>query len=319
MVTRRAFGQTVLTGLSGLALTGTRLAAGGAPPIDSRINGVTVGAITYSFRDMPRIPKADYLEVGLQGCVACGIGTAELWAVMAQPQSILPRNGQYNPKVMDTPEMKAAREEMRRWRLTTPMSYWQGIRKRFDDAGVELIAYSLTLGDDFTDEELDVTFRAVRAMGIRQLGTNQMRVAMGRRAAPFAEKYQVTLGFHNHTLVNDANEIASLSSFERVLAMSPNYKINLDIGHFTAANLDAVEYIQKHHQQISYLHLKDRKRNEGPNAPWGQGDTPVRDVLRLVKQERYPIPVLIEYEYMSDRPAVDEVRRCMDFIRDALA
>lgn len=320
MITRRAFGRATLAGLSGLALGGARAAAAqGAPRINSTINGVTVGAITYSFRDMPRIAGADYLEVGLRGCVACGIGTAELWGTMAQPQTILPRNGQYNPKVMDTAETRAAREQMRQWRLTTPMSYWEGVRRRFDDAGIELMAYSLTLGDDFTDDELDATFRAVRAMGVRHLGTNQMRVAMGRRAAPFAEKYQVALGFHNHTLVNDPNEIASLDSLRRVMDMSPHFKVNLDIGHFTAANLDAVDYIQKNHRQITYLHLKDRKRGDGPNAPWGQGDTPVREVLRLVKAERYPIPVLIEYEYASDKPPVDEVRRCMDFIRESLA
>ena len=320
MITRRTFGRALAAGVSGLALATTRLAPPlGAARIDSTINGVKVGAITYSFRDMPRIAGKDYLEVGIQGCVACGIGAAELWATMVQPPTILPRNGQYNPKVMDTPEMKQAREEMRRWRITTPASYWQGIRKRFDDAGIELLAYSITLADDFTDEELDATFRAVRAMGLSYLGTNQMRVAMGRRAAPFAEKYKVTLGFHNHTLVNDPNEIASLESFQRVMDMSPFFKVNLDIGHFTAANLDAVDYLRTHHRQITYLHLKDRRRNEGANAPWGQGETPVREVLQLIRKERYPIPALIEYEYMSDRPPVDEVKRCMDFIRAALA
>ena len=319
MVTRRAFGKAAMAGLTGAALAGTRFASSlTAARLDSTIEGVKVGAITYSFRDMPRIAGADYLEVGIRGCVECGIGAAELWATMVQPQTILPRNGQYNPQVMDTPEMKRAREEMRRWRISTPMSYWQGIRKRFDDAGIELIGYSLTLGDDFTDEELDATFRAVRAMGISHIGTNQMRVAMGRRAVPFAEKYRVTLGFHNHTLVDDPNEIASIESFQRVMDMSPFFKVNLDIGHFTAANLDAVDYIRKHHRSITYVHLKDRRRNNGPNAPWGDGETPVRQVLQLIKHERYPIPVVIEYEYMSERSAVDEVKRCMDFIREAL-
>ena len=319
MVTRRAFGKAAMAGFTGAALASTRFAPSlTAARLDSTIEGVKVGAITYSFRDMPRIPGADYLEAGIRGCVDCGIGAAELWATMAQPQTMLPRNGQYNPQLMDTPEMKKAREEMRQWRISTPMSYWHGIRKRFDDVGIELIGYSLTLGDDFTDEELDTTFRAVRAMGVSHIGTNQMRVAMGRRAAPFAEKYKVTLGFHNHTLVDDPNEIASIASFQRVMDMSPFFKVNLDIGHFTAANLDAVDYMRKHHQSITYVHLKDRRRDNGPNAPWGHGETPVREVLQLIKHERYPIPVVIEYEYMSERSAVDEVRRCMDFIREAL-
>jgi sugar phosphate isomerase/epimerase len=308
MITRRAFGQALAAGVAGLRFAEA-----------TTIDGVKVGAITYSFRDMPRIAGKDYLEVGIRGCVDCGLRAAELWATMVQPETILPRNGQYNPKVMDTPAMKQARDEMRRWRITTPMSYWQGIRQRFDAAGVELLGYSLTLADDFTDEELDATFRAVRAMGISHIGTNQMRVAMGRRAAPFAEKYKVTLGFHNHTLVDDPNEIASIASFQRVTDMSPFFKVNLDIGHFTAANLDAVDYIQKHHRQIAWLHLKDRRRNNGANAPWGQGETPVRQVLQLLKKERYPIPAVIEYEYMGTGTPVDEVKRCVAFIREALA
>ena len=79
--------------------------------------------------------------------------------------------------------------------------------------------------------------------------------------------------------------------------MSQYFKVNLDIGHFTAANYDAVAYIREHHAKITNLHLKDRKKNQGDNVPWGQGDTPIREVLQLLKRERWPIPADIEYEY----------------------
>ena len=79
--------------------------------------------------------------------------------------------------------------------------------------------------------------------------------------------------------------------------MSKYYRVNLDIGHFTAANFDAVDYIRKNHQHIVLLHLKDRKKNEGPNVPWGEGDTPIKQVLALLKETKHPIPAFIEYEY----------------------
>jgi sugar phosphate isomerase/epimerase len=283
------------------------------------IAGVRVGAITYTFRDAPRLAGEDFLETGLRSCVASGLGVAELWATMVQPeQPLLTRNGQYEVDPANAAMVKA-RDDIRRWRIETPASYWQGIRRRFDKAGIELIGYSLTLADDFTDAEIDKTLAAVRLMGITDLGTNQTRVAMGKRVVPFAEKHGVRLCFHNHSNVDHANEVATIASMDEVLAMSKNYRINLDIGHFVGANLDPVSFIRTHHDRISYLHLKDRKRDNGPNMPWGQGDTPIKEVLQLVKKERYPIPCLIEYEYKGEQSPLAEVGKCVEYIRQALA
>jgi sugar phosphate isomerase/epimerase len=67
------------------------------------------------------------------------------------------------------------------------------------------------------------------------------------------------------------------------------------------------------------VHLKDRKRDNGPNQPWGQGDTPVTEVLQRLKREKYPIIAVIEYEYMGQAPAIQEVNNCVQYIRKALA
>ena len=97
--------------------------------------------------------------------------------------------------------------------------------------------------------------------------------------------------------------------------------INLDIGHFTAANYDAVAFIKAHHDKITNLHLKDRKKDHGSNVPWGQGDTPIKEVLQLVKKEKYRFPANIELEYPipQDSTLVAEMKKCLAFCKDALA
>jgi len=98
------------------------------------------------------------------------------------------------------------------------------------------------------------------------------------------------------------------------------FYINLDIGHFTAANDDAASYLEQRHDKILVLHVKDRKKNHGPNMPFGQGDTDIKGVLLLLKNKKYPIPAMIEYEY--GKPGLDtvaEVKKCFDFCKAALA
>jgi len=101
--------------------------------------------------------------------------------------------------------------------------------------------------------------------------------------------------------------------------MSKYFKINLDIGHFTAANFDPVAYIREHHASITNLHLKDRRKNQGANVPWGEGDTPIREVLQLLKKERWPIPALVEYEYPGKSTPIEESKTCLAYAQRMLA
>jgi sugar phosphate isomerase/epimerase len=79
-------------------------------------------------------------------------------------------------------------------------------------------------------------------------------------------------------------------------------------------------FIRKNHARITNLHLKDRKKNDGPNMPWGQGDTPIKEVLQLMKKDKLTFPANIELEYPippgSNSPA--EIARCLAFTRQAL-
>jgi sugar phosphate isomerase/epimerase len=245
-----------------------------------------------------------------------GIGLCELESARVEPEPAIPGGGRVPAAI--TPEYTKRREELRQWRLTTPLARFEEIRGKFTRAGIDLFGYVVTFSDDFTDAEIDRSFQFARALGVGVIGTNQTRVPMGPRLVTFAEKYKVALGWHNHANVSDPTEIASVESFERLFALSPLFKANLDIGHFVAGNNDPIAFMRRHHNRISHLHLKDRRRNNGPNQTWGEGDTPVGDVLRLLRSEKYPIVAVIEYEHVGQASAIDEVRTCKRFIEQAL-
>jgi sugar phosphate isomerase/epimerase len=142
---------------------------------------------------------------------------------------------------------------------------------------------------------------------------------MAQRLVPFAERHGVLVAVHGHANVKDPNQFASPESFAKALALSKQFRVNLDIGHFTAANFDAVAYIRENHAHITHLHIKDRRKNDGPNEQFGEGDTPIKEVLALLKRERYPIRAFVEYEYAGLRGSQEEVKRCMEYMRAALA
>jgi sugar phosphate isomerase/epimerase len=292
MYSRRDFGK--------IALASVPVAAFGAK-ISSVVNGVTVGAQTYSYRDMTPGGR-DFADALLEALKTDGIGVVELFS-----PGIEPRTGP-----------AFTRENLRQWRLTTPMDHFKEVKQKFDAAGVTIHSYTINYRADFTDDEVEKTFEQAKALGTDIIGTST-QVTMAKRLLPLAEKHKIYLAFHGHSNTRDANEFATPETFQKALEQSKYAKINLDIGHFTAAGYDAVAYIQEHHDRITHLHIKDRKKNDGPNVPWGEGDTPIKPVLMLLKEKKYPIPALIEYEYKGKGTPVEEVRICLDYMRKALA
>jgi len=191
------------------------------------------------------------------------------------------------------------------------------IREQFDDAGIHILAYNATFKDDISDQELGLAFRIAKELGTDTINSSAT-VRVMERVDAVARQYQIRVGIHNHANVKNPNEFATPDSFARGMAgKSDLVGINLDTGHFTAANFDPLQYIHDHHDRIFSIHLKDRKANQGPRTPFGEGDTPLADILTLLKTHRWNIPAFIEYEY-DGADTMAELRRCIAYCREAL-
>jgi sugar phosphate isomerase/epimerase len=301
MLTRRNFGKLTLAALP--------LASAWAK-INSKIDGVHLGIQSYSFRDMS-------FDDALKAMVADGLGECELFAphIEGGHTDKSPMAGMRRD--MSADDRKAMRDDLRKWRLSVSLDYFKGIKKRFDDAGIRLYGYNYSFNNDFTDDEIERGFEFGKALGVEIL-TASTTLPVAKRVAPFADKHKMIVAMHGHSNLKDPDQFAKPESFAAAMDMSRYYKINLDIGHFTAANYDAVKYITENHQNIVLLHLKDRKKDEGPNTVWGEGDTPIKQVLLLLKAKKWPIPAYIEYEYKGTGTSPEEVKKCFDYAKQCL-
>jgi sugar phosphate isomerase/epimerase len=314
MQSRREFTRTALSMLALPAWAASKVFA-----IELTVSGVKLGITTGSLNPLPQVAGKDPLDVLIGELVEMGIGNVELAGGFFGPPVRGAAVGGQVPKTI-TPEYENSREELRQWRLSpASLDRFREVRKKFDDAKINLFSMSNTMADDVTDAELDAMFRQMQALRVNVFQTNQSRVSIGPRLVPFVEKYKIRPSFHTHAEVNDPNEIATVESLQKLLDMSKDFRVCLDIGHFTAGNNDAVAYLREHHDRITHIHVKDRKRNGGPNVEWGTGDTPIKECLRMIRDNKWPIYAFIEREFMGTRGPVEETRRDLQYMKDALA
>lgn len=249
----------------------------------------TIGVQSYSFRDRP-------LEDAIAAMAKLGLPTCELWQAHIEPRGL-------------------SREDLRTWRETIGLDHFHKVRDQFAKAGISLCAYNISITDTFSDAELERAFDMTAALGA-PLITSSSNIKTVARIAPVAERRQIVVAMHNHSRI-DPNEFATAKSLTDAMAANRYIWTNLDIGHFTATNEDAIAFIKQHHARIVTLHIKDRKRDQGPNVEFGAGDTPIVEVLKLVAATGWPIPLNIEYEYKG-ADTVDEVAKCLAYCRRAL-
>ncbi len=341
-MTRRDIGRLALASIPAAK-------AFGAKRIDSKFNGVQIGAITYSFN---RIAMPDP-EAIIKAYVDIGLGEAELMSnhcealagAPAMPMMRFPRGprprGPGGPGAAGGPggpgapprasrpqptpeqqaEMQAAREKVAEWRNSTSASTWKAVTKKFNDAGVEVALLCYNMQDSMKDEDIEYGFAMAKGLGVHGI-TTSTTLTMAKRIAPIADTHKLLVGYHGHDATNDPNQTATLESYDTLMAYGKYNGVNLDIGHFTAAGYDSVAFIKQHHAKITNLHIKDRKKDHGPNvAVWGTGDTPIKEVLQLLKTEKYGFPGNLELEYPIPEGSdiISEAKKCLAYVKSCLA
>jgi sugar phosphate isomerase/epimerase len=220
------------------------------------------------------------------------------------------------------PEQQAAQQEqanaLKAWRTSVSMEPFKKLRKMYNDAGVTIYAWK-QLNPNMSDEEFEYVFNVAEALGCThttlELPTDAAQL---KRIGDFAMKKKIYAAYHTHLQ-------GSMTAFDKAFAISKGNMANVDFGHYVAAGSvggTPMDFLQKFHDRIASFHLKDRTSPEhcALNLPWGTGETPIKPILQLVKQNQWKCPASIELEYdvPEGSDAVKEVRRCLDYCRSAL-
>ena len=226
-----------------------------------------------------------------------------------------------------SPEAVAAADELRKWRTSVSMDKVKQLRKMFNDAGVKIYAYKsdgMQKNLQTTDAELDYLFNVADALGATHTtmelpAPGPDGTAMLKRMAQFAEKHKVYIAYHTHAQ-------GSMTAFDEALAMSKWNMSNVDLGHYVAAGNaggSPLQFLEAHHSRIASFHLKDRTLPEhcSLTVPFGKGEGQIKDILLLMKKNKWKFPASIELEspIPPDSDAVKEVKKAVDFAKAVLA
>jgi len=323
-ITRREFARITLAGAPAVAalLQGHPAFAADAPGAVSRWAGVQVGLnVPYSFGAGNNMSAEEVLKRSLE----VGAGAFELRAqpvehflgsptVRAAAEAAKAPNAAGARPAPPTAEQKAA---IRSWRLSAPSSKVKDFRQLYEKAGV---AIDILKVDDLyamSDEEVDFFFQMARDLGARAVSA-ELPETRGdtKRIGAFADKHKIFMAYHHH-----AQPAAAI--YEAAFAEARYNGANVDIGHWTATqNESPLPFITKHHDRIPHIHVKDRRlgTNGGENTPFGQGDTPIRQILQAIRDNKWNIRPIIEFEYKVPEGStrVAEIKKSLDYCRASL-
>ena len=299
----------------------------------STINGVQLGVISYSFREL-----ADQsAEAILQYIKECGVNGVELMGETAESFLGSPENKIDNKVFKVLSRKKKITEEERKhladlilqkesydkdyeqWRKKVSIADYARLRKMYNDAGVSIYAFkpNYLLSKGNSDANINYAMQAGKFLGASHVTIELPRKPEhSLKLGQLAEKNGIYIAYHGHEQQNP-------TWWDTALSQSPNNAINLDLGHYVAAgNPDPMRLIKDKQQHILSMHIKDRQNpgNGKKNMPFGRGDTPVKEALQLMRDQKYTFPATIEYEYKTPAGSsiINEIKKSVTYCKDAL-
>ena len=210
-------------------------------------------------------------------------------------------------------------ENISKLRNEASISKFKELRKLYNDAGISIFAFKprRCFEKYNTDDEIRYGMRAAKALGASHITLEHPSDDEHTlRLSEIANEEDILVGYHNH-------EQGTPTLWDTAISQSDFNRLNIDLGHYTASETgDPLEIFKDKHNKIVSMHLKDRKRlsRGGDNLVWGQGDTPIKEAVKIYKEEGYDFPLTIELEYdiPEGSDEISELKKCISYIFDSI-
>jgi sugar phosphate isomerase/epimerase len=305
MLSRRRFGQIALAAMP---------AANAFGKLDSVVQGIQFGLQSYSFNGTP---AATALDLVIQSMVETGLGEVDVWSPLIEPPEL---SDKARVAGATAEERAQARAAIAKWRATAPLDYFRAIRKRFEDKGIGVMAFSTSAGT--TDEELNRTMEITRALGAK-VASVAAPMSVAKRLVPIADKHGVWIGIQGSPRMNPANpdQIARPEHFQAAFALSPTFCGSFDIGDAVGGGYsasDVLNFVRENHKKIFQIYLKDRNK-ANVSLPWGEGDTPVKEVILMLRDLKSPARAYLDLDYKSTTSRPEDVKHAFALAKQWLA
>jgi len=264
--------------------------------------GGRLGVHASSFQDVPAASGTDAVENVIRAMTACGVTECALAPSVVEPAGYRAHAAGHHEAMSSSMTPQMMRRELRKWRLRTPLSYFESIGSRFANAGIRIYAYNYSPDATFSDEEIERGFRMARALGAELL-TVSTTAPLAERVSRCADRHGMVIAFESELLVTVPDQS----------------RRHLDVARMLAADLDPVAYLRAHHDEIASVDLTDCRKGSTDAVTWGEGDAPIREVLQLLKREGWPIHAYVKYQHRGGGAVIDEVKRCVAYAKQAMA
>jgi sugar phosphate isomerase/epimerase len=315
-LTRRDLGKLAIA-----AIPAARLLA----KQNSDWGGVQVGLnVPYSYGNNNMSADetiAKTVELGLSA-VECRTQPIEQFMGSPAAGKTPPPTGRGRPPL--TPEQQAEQAalaaDLRKWRLSLTNDQFLAARKKFEDAGIAIQIMKVDTINNMDDEVVDYCFNLANALGAHAISC-EIPLSRTKWLGAIADKHKMMVGYHGHTDITNPEAFGKPASWETAMSYAQYNGINLDLGHFVAANnVSPVEFLTKYHDRVTHIHVKDRKMHNGPPVPFGEGDVPIRQVLQLMQKEKWTFQATIEFEYPIPEGSnrMTEIAKCVGYCKACL-
>ena len=180
---------------------------------------------------------------------------------------------------------------------------------KLKEAGIKAASYGVVelTGKEDADRKV---FEFAKALNLETLTSEPAPEALDA-IEKLANEYKVNVALHNHP--KPSRYWDPQVAYAAVKSHGPRIGLCADTGHWMRSGIEPLEALKKYGDRVITFHFKDLNEFGKPDAhdvPWGTGAGKTKEILALLKDQKFKGAFSIEYE-IHPPDQVAQVGQCV--------